>query len=379
VLGQENEGPIDLGVTYTTTADSGWNLVGNPYAATIDWDDSDWTKTNIDQTIYVWDYSSGQFLTWNGLTGDLGDGLIAPFQGFWVKANAAAPSLIVEEEAKTTGGTYVGKRTSRDNTNTPMFSLTLVDDENREVTSHFMFSENAKIGKDPLDGYRLNPFAGIDNYIELSSISENEEKFSINNMPRHFGIPIEIPLHIEAYEHGFSVTKNMYLKVNEFHNIPDGWTIILIDHKESKEINIQHQPSYIFRHQGTRGKIASNANVTSRPKVQSKAKASDARFTLRIEPGADASQLPTKFTLAQNYPNPFNPTTNIQFSLPLQSYTNLSIYNILGQEVFTVVDEELPAGTHTFQWDASRLSSGVYLYRLMTRDAVLTKKMILIK
>ena len=380
VQGQENEGPVDLGVTFTASADSGWNLVGNPYAATIDWDDpSSWTKTNIDQTIYIWDYDSNQFLTWNGSTGDLGSGLIAPFQGFWVKANSSPTSLVVNESAKTTGGTYVGKTNSSGKHSHPMFSVKLVDEDNHEVSAHFMFSENAKIGKDPLDGYRLNPFSGINNYIELSSVSSSGDKYSINNLPRNFGIPIEIPLQVEAFEEGYSVSKNMYLKLQNMDNIPEGWTITLIDKKENSEVSLRDQPSYIFSHQGVKGKAATNKSKGSLPKIQSKTKPENTRFILRIDPGSDASELPSDFTLEQNYPNPFNPTTRIQFDLPLQSYTELSIFDILGRKVATLVDSELQAGTHTFTWDASRVSSGVYLYRLVTKNGVFTKKMTLIK
>lgn len=381
VQGQENEGPVDFGVTYTTSADSGWNLAGNPYAATIDWDNaSSWTKTNIDQTIYIWDYSSNQFLTWNGSTGDLGSGLIAPFQGFWIKANAITPSLVVEEDAKTTGGTYVGKLNSANNkANHPMFSLTLVDDQNREVSAHFMFTESAKIGKDPLDGYRLNPYSGITDYIELSSVSSSGDKYSINNLPRNFGTPIEIPLQVEAYENGFSISKSMYMKLQKFSNIPDGWTITLIDKKTSTEVSLKNQPSYIFTHKGTMGKQAANQSSSLKPKIQSKADPKNARFVIRIEPGADASDLPSDFTLKQNYPNPFNPSTKIQFELPLQGVAELSIFDILGRKVTTIVDSELQAGIHTFTWDASNFSSGIYLYRLVTNNGVFTKKMTLIK
>ncbi|WP_440707538.1 T9SS type A sorting domain-containing protein [Gracilimonas sp. BCB1] len=381
VEGQENEGPVDFGVTYTPSADSGWNLVGNPYAATIDWDEgASWTKTNIDQTIYIWDYSSNQFLTWNGTTGDLGDGLISPFQGFWVKANAPSPSLIVEEDAKTTGGSYVGKSNSMSVKNHhPMFSISLVDDENREVSAHFMFTESANYGKDRLDGYRLNPFSGISDYIELSSVSASGDKYAINNLPRHFGIPIEIPLQIEAYENGVSASGNMYLKLQEASHLPHGWTISLIDRKLSEEISLERQPSYIFNHIGESGKKAANNGSTARPKIQSKANPDKTRFVLRINPGADAGNLPSDFRLEQNYPNPFNPATKIQFDLPLKSYTELEIFDILGRKITTLVDGELRAGTHVFNWDASQFSSGIYLYRLVTRNGVFTKKMTLIK
>jgi len=95
--------------------------------------------------------------------------------------------------------------------------------------------------------------------------------------------------------------------------------------------------------------------------------------------GARGQQLPTVFSLAQNYPNPFNPATEINFGLPVPSNVQLTVYNVLGQTVTTLVDGELPAGNHTITWDASSVSSGVYFYRLTTNQFVETKKMMLLK
>jgi len=89
--------------------------------------------------------------------------------------------------------------------------------------------------------------------------------------------------------------------------------------------------------------------------------------------------VPTSYALAQNYPNPFNPSTKIQFSVPRQSDVRLKIYDMIGREVATLVDESKPAGTYTVQFDASRLASGVYCYRLTTSGQALTKLMMLIK
>lgn len=379
VQGAENEGPVDFGVTYTTSADSGWNLVGNPYAATIDWDDSgNWTKSNIDGTIYVWDEDTGQFLTWNGATGDLGSGLIAPFQGFWVKANGSTPSLIVDEDAKTTGNTFVGKVIPNQEESIPMFSLTAVG-EYGKVSTHFMFSEDALLGKDEKDGYRLEPFSGINNYLNLSSLNRNGEQFSINNMPRNFGLTIEIPIEIEAYEQGFSADQNLYFEFNNLKNIPDGWTISLYDNEEGREINIQHQPTYIFKKSAVRGKIAGNTSNSAQPKLRSKVNPQTTRFSIIIDPGVDAADLPSEFTLSQNYPNPFNPQTAINVDLPLQGYIQLSIFDMLGRHIATLVDAEVTAGTHTYYWNASRYASGVYIYRLVTQDQVFVKKMTLVK
>ncbi len=90
-------------------------------------------------------------------------------------------------------------------------------------------------------------------------------------------------------------------------------------------------------------------------------------------------ELPLEYALDQNYPNPFNPVTTIQFSLEKAGRTTLEIYNVLGQKVATLVNGELSAGAHRYQWNASGMASGIYFYRLRIQNFVATKKMILVK
>ena len=89
--------------------------------------------------------------------------------------------------------------------------------------------------------------------------------------------------------------------------------------------------------------------------------------------------LPTEFKLEQNYPNPFNPSTVISYQLPEAGNVRLKIYNMLGEEVATLVNQQQPAGTYKVDWNASGLTSGVYIYRLEAKNFVQTKKMILAK
>lgn len=88
---------------------------------------------------------------------------------------------------------------------------------------------------------------------------------------------------------------------------------------------------------------------------------------------------PNEYNLAQNYPNPFNPTTTIQYSIPQRSDVTLKVYDVLGNEVATLVNEEKDRGVYSVNFDASELSSGIYFYRLQASSFVETKKMILIK
>ena len=99
------------------------------------------------------------------------------------------------------------------------------------------------------------------------------------------------------------------------------------------------------------------------------------RSTVKKDPAIELSS----FKLDQNYPNPFNPTTQITYAIPIESHVKLKVYNVLGNEVATLVDEEKPAGEYTVKFNASDLSSGVYIYRLQTDYSTITKKMTLIK
>jgi PKD repeat protein len=89
--------------------------------------------------------------------------------------------------------------------------------------------------------------------------------------------------------------------------------------------------------------------------------------------------LPSKFRLYNNYPNPFNPATNIEFFIPKAEFVTLKVYNILGEEVATLVSERLTAGKYKNEWDASGLASGVYLYRIQAGSFVDIRKMVLMK
>jgi hypothetical protein len=89
--------------------------------------------------------------------------------------------------------------------------------------------------------------------------------------------------------------------------------------------------------------------------------------------------VPQAFTLLQNYPNPFNPSTTIAFSLPSQSFVSLKVFDVLGREVATIVSEEMAAGTYSRRWNATKLSSGIYFYRLQAGSNTQMKKLILLK
>ena len=90
-------------------------------------------------------------------------------------------------------------------------------------------------------------------------------------------------------------------------------------------------------------------------------------------------QTPESFILNQNYPNPFNPTTTINFSIPKQTFVELTIMDVLGKKIKTLVNKDLSSGTYQFKFNGSQLASGIYIYMLKTKEYTSIKKMLLIQ
>jgi 7,8-dihydropterin-6-yl-methyl-4-(beta-D-ribofuranosyl)aminobenzene 5'-phosphate synthase len=107
-------------------------------------------------------------------------------------------------------------------------------------------------------------------------------------------------------------------------------------------------------------------------------KLSTTLVTVKEEIGLQ-SKIPQTFSLSQNYPNPFNPSTVISYQLPVNSMVSLKIYDLLGREIATLVNEEQSAGWKEVEWNASAFSSGIYFYKLQTSNFIDVKKMSMIK
>ncbi len=103
-----------------------------------------------------------------------------------------------------------------------------------------------------------------------------------------------------------------------------------------------------------------------------------ARITTSVE-AADQSPLPVKYRLEQNYPNPFNPSTTIEFAVPLATQVTITLYDMLGRQVATLVDDEYQPGSYHITFEAGDLPSGVYVYRIQAGNFSAAKKFLLMK
>ena len=452
--GTENplSSPFDLGVTATSRTpgapdttqpyvdtsyvDEGWNLVGNPTPSTINWDAaSGWTKTNMDGTIYVWDPADtvGGYKTWNGSAGNLGSGLIAPFQAFWVKANGPAPSLQCSNGVKTTGGNFFGKivagvsaetdvkdnslakkstnvaslpkAPSKDETNVAVVPsvLTLsLSASGLQAQTYVMFSDRGKLTYDPYDAFSLVPLSS--NYLIFYSVAENgQPAMQIQDLPMTgFGQPLTLPLYIGGTVSGQPLNSMFTIRWEINGGLPAGLNIELMDDAVGKAYNLStageltfpfNTPadlvptgSSVLEKKSGAASVRQTLSLLTRPRLfevpmPKLAKTTSAsRFRLVISGnGGLKGYLPTTPELSQNYPNPFNPSTNIAFSVPSQSRVAIEVFNVLGQKVSTITDQDYAAGSYVLQWNANRDASGVYFCRMTVGQKRQTIKMLLLR
>jgi M6 family metalloprotease-like protein len=145
----------------------------------------------------------------------------------------------------------------------------------------------------------------------------------------------------------------------------------------SWEINPANGIEYSFLSDSGLGKISTLNNINTKLTL---GESSGGKINLFGKVGSSSnSNLPERFELLQNYPNPFNPTTRIKYSVVENSLVTLKVYDVLGREIATLINEQHQPGSYEIKWDASNISSGIYFYQLKTRDYVETKKMLLLK
>jgi PKD repeat protein len=192
VTGPLKTGNFSYPITYTNSGsviDDGWNLLANPYPSAIDWDNvSGWTKTNINNAIYVWDATIQQYTSYiNGIGVNGGSRYIPSSQSFWIQTNANSPALTIKETAKTSiNGTYKSNSESND-----FFSLKLSGNTYSDELA-ILVNENATFEFDP--SYDAYKFSGGSVAPKISSLTPLSVELAINTIPElleAFEIPIK--------------------------------------------------------------------------------------------------------------------------------------------------------------------------------------------
>ncbi len=372
VSGTENSSDA----TYGSIVDGNWGLAGNPYLSTIDWDLI--SKTNIASTVYVWDDAANSYKSWNGSIGGLTNGLIAPFQGFWVQANGGTGSITISTSHKATAAGTLYRVSDVQETGSVTFNVNSTDFNDQTFLS---FQNTGEVGLDNADGYKLLPISPSDRIVAISYAGETG--LDINNLPYDYGESIMIPfdiMQLQVDDANYVTQEDEITFTWDVSNLPDHISLKLIDNITNIETDMDLVSSIAFTTQ-FKGSFSTNYSgpVGTYPIV------GEPRFSLLVSysaltSGGNYKVIPANFALHAAYPNPFNPSTTISFDLSETGSVSLSVYDLKGATVGNLFNEIKVAGTYKYNWTPNNeLSSGVYIFELRSNNISKHQKITYIK
>jgi len=372
ITGTEPGSDVDVTLN-TTTAILGsyFTLVGNPFASNLNTNSITATGGTFQANIQFWNNATSAYV----IQDRTGSFIVAPWSGFWVESTDGATSITIPTSGKTasaSGTSYFAKEAV--NTLSDL-KFELQSSYNTDAAIQVQFREQATFGWDLWDASKFTSLNA--NYALLGFQGEAGKNLkAVESLPSNLSEVIEIPMEVLLS----GSTQEVNLSWNSLATFPEDWTFTLIDAETNSSINLREVESYAFVIQGSPAKAKGHAQKN--PIVSA---TGNARLTLAINPGTSTTSvdaqngIPSQLELSQNYPNPFNPSTQIQFALPAQSNVRLSVFDMLGREVAILVNGDKPAGKFTVNFDGSTLSSGMYMYRLVSNGSSITKKLTLIK
>jgi len=369
VSGTINTG--DVSPTLATGADE-FTLIGNPYSKSLDFNSIE--RSNLYDVVYVWDAATENWktygadkLTGNGY-GDLTDGLIAPFQSFFVANSTTSPSLTMSlTDTSSTAATFLGKTQSKSD----FIRLQLSGNELTSSTWLVFNEEGTLTTPSKRDAFKLSSYSA--NFAQLAT-NKGNKLLDIAHFPST-ELNYSIPISISASENG-----SFWLSATQF-QVAEGTSLVFNDRIEGISIPITEDFMYLIEiNQIAKHK---SGNLIEGPMLASSS--TELSYSITVKTGTVTSveskdgEIPAQVYLAQNFPNPFNPSTQISFAVPTQTPVRLAVYDMLGREVAVLLDEAKVAGSYKVSFDASNLPSGVYLYRLQANGQTLSQRMTLIK
>ena len=377
VSGTESSGSV----TYPASGsiDNGqYGLAGNPYYQTIDWDDV--SKTNVGSVVYVYDNAKSGgagWIQWDGSSGDVTDGLIAPFQGFWVLASSDGASITIETADKSnSSGTFYRML---DNDNEGSMYLECITSDGGYDKTWFSYREDGEHTLNGSDAHKLMPIMASDRLVSMTYAEDNS--LNINNLPFEQESTIQVPLDVMSLtlEDGNYVTGSKEVTMSwDLEKLPDHIDLILTDEITGQQVYLNQETQHSFTTE-PKGSFSATYDgpIGTYPVV------GEPRFTLSVTYGAlgqnDDATLPSNFALHPVYPNPFNPSATISFDIPDVSLVALNVYDVKGALVETLLQENMKPGKHQYNWEPQGLSSGVYFMKLTTAKQSFTQKVTYIK
>jgi len=328
-------GATSLAVTYNAAKGEGWNLVGNPYASPIDWDATGWTKTNIDNSVWIYRPAGNHYASWNSALGvgtNFGTSIIESGNAFFVKANGASPALSLEESSKSA----TSASGNMFKTNAKVLRALFVKRGELQDEAIVAIAPNASNGVDEMDSEKMsNPS------LNIYSVSEANKKNAINTISEVASQTI-IPMGIGTT---FTGTHEISFKgENEF----AAYDVLLEDKYAGTITLINEKARYSFE---------VNSDLNSK---------GEGRFYLIFVNRGDVNYLKNIQGVYKGivgnvsmYPNPTVGTTKVNATELTGSNAQVKLYNALGQELESF-SKEISNGSVSFDMDLTNRNAGVY-------------------
>ncbi len=406
---------VSLGTEELNQGNNNFSIAGNPFNATIRF--GELSRDQISPVVYAYDSTDG-FISYSSEmeAGDLTDGLLGPFQGFFVSATGESPGLSISADARTTDPADPVFRTPTEQLRIK-FAASFHSAEADTLRSSFWLGTHPEGGDSHTpsihDALRLFPL-DYRPFLSLYTVSA-ERALSIKSLSDDVLITDEttLPLLADAWKPGTQgyepAAGSVTLTWPQIDGLPAGYQVLLEDRQTGISINIAEEESYTFELNPVASRTAaerdvssstasarssnnllafnsleqlmSGKEVSSNSELTSLAEDSRLRIHLLSAPLeiSEPDNLPVRVQLEQNYPNPFNPSTTLRYALSEAGQVQLDVFNIQGQHVVTLVNEIQSPGIHQVVWNAVHMASGLYLYRLKAEGKVLTKSMVLVK
>lgn len=356
-----------------TEATQGWNFLGNPVAAWLDWENPDgWQAQHISRFAWVWNPTLQQYrlMEQDGgipVPGISTEPYLAPFQAFWVRSVEDNPELQFNRDAITRQQNPEQMFGTPDQESYLRFT---VSTEGFEGHAALRFGDRFPLQAEgnPFDAPALWPTATNFSYVSVTP-SDGLKRLMLMSRPAELHQPLEAELSTFAVIMSQASTSPRTLSWSWDDALPQNWELTLTYLPTGTVINLREQNEFVF--QPAAGQADGQLN-------------SQAEFLFTLDPlptSADdaVQQTPAQVMLHPNYPNPFNPETRISYSLPESAEIRLTVYDSLGRQVAVLAEGTRSAGTHTVTFRSGNLSSGLYFYELRTPGSTLVRKMTVLK
>jgi hypothetical protein len=368
--GTQNTSPVTI-----ATNTNSWNLLGNPYGLALDVNQLLTDNSVFNSTVYLYDNEQTAYKTHNGVIGDLAEGLISPFSGFWIQAGADGNSFEFTEQSIVNSYGSAGRSTTEDETGSAVFTFHY---QEHSSSVYLSFSPEGQINLDPADASRLLPMEARSHM--TSMIHESGNSLSINNLPFDLSTDISMDMDVmmlSPVEGGYTTQEQDVTMEWDLSNIPEGMVFTLLDNTTDQTIDLDasETANITLPNKGILS-LESSGFMGTYPEL------GQSQFTLTIQAATtatDVNPVPDVFALHRAYPNPFNPSTLIGYDLPRDSHVSLEIFDLNGRSVKTLINGYFRAGKHQVAWNADQISSGIYLVRLVTGKKVFNQKITYLK